>query len=149
MAVCSASSKYSWDWYCGQQNVARSLFTAVLPPLLLMLWQSLVMPNVLYRFAWVSHFTCGHKTGNGNFSFSLSSLPFLPSPFCPPAASCYDDCTPPLPPPLRPPRDAFVLSGGFGSTGPLSLCDTARPQNDVHCSSQSETGMLRSANISL
>jgi hypothetical protein len=25
----------------------------VLPPLLLMLWQSLVMPNVLYRFAWV------------------------------------------------------------------------------------------------
>jgi len=29
------------------------LFTAVLPPLLLMLWQSLVMPNVLYRFAWV------------------------------------------------------------------------------------------------
>ena len=55
VAVCSASSKYSWDWYCGQQNVARSLFTAVLPPLLLMLWQSLVMPNVLYRFAWVSH----------------------------------------------------------------------------------------------
>ena len=54
VAVCSASSRYNWDWYCGQQNVARSLFTAVLPPLLLMLWQSLVMPNVLYRFAWVS-----------------------------------------------------------------------------------------------
>ncbi len=55
VAVCNKGSRYYWSWYCGQKNVARSLFTAVLPPLLLMLWQSLVMPNVLYRFAWVSH----------------------------------------------------------------------------------------------
>ena len=55
VAVCNNGSRYYWSWYCGQKNVARSLFTAVLPPLLLMLWQSLVMPNVLYRFAWVSH----------------------------------------------------------------------------------------------
>ena len=54
VAVCNKDSRYYWSWYCGQKNVARSLFTAVLPPLLLMLWQSLVMPNVLYRFAWVS-----------------------------------------------------------------------------------------------
>ncbi|KAL0050236.1 hypothetical protein WJX82_006955 [Trebouxia sp. C0006] len=53
VAVCNKGSRYYWSWYCGQKNVARSLFTAVLPPLLLMLWQSLVMPNVLYRFAWI------------------------------------------------------------------------------------------------
>ena len=58
VAVCSKSSKYYWAWYCTQKNVARSLFTAVLPPLLLMLWQSMVMPNVLYRFAWVSCCYC-------------------------------------------------------------------------------------------
>lgn len=55
VAVCNKSSRYYWGWYCSQKNVARSLFTAVLPPLLLMLWQSMVMPNVLYRFAWVRH----------------------------------------------------------------------------------------------
>ncbi|KAL3131896.1 hypothetical protein ABBQ38_007601 [Trebouxia sp. C0009 RCD-2024] len=53
VAVCNRRGSYTWNWYCGQQNVARSLFTSVLPPLLLMLWQSLVMPNVLYRLAWI------------------------------------------------------------------------------------------------
>lgn len=58
VAVCNRRGSYTWNWYCGQQNVARSLFTSVLPPLLLMLWQSLVMPNVLYRLAWVCHPAC-------------------------------------------------------------------------------------------
>ncbi len=47
-------NKFYSSWYCSRNSQARSLLTAVVPPLLLMLWQNLVMPNALYRFAWVS-----------------------------------------------------------------------------------------------
>ena len=57
VAICGSGSvlnKFYSGWYCSRNSQARSLLTAVVPPLLLMLWQNLVMPNALYRFAWVS-----------------------------------------------------------------------------------------------
>ena len=56
ITICASGTggQFYSSWYCSQKSVGRSLFTAVLPPLLLMLWQALVMPNALYRFAWVS-----------------------------------------------------------------------------------------------
>lgn len=54
VAICGSSgffNNFYSSWYCGSNSVWRSLVTGALPPILLTLWQALVMPNAFYRLA--------------------------------------------------------------------------------------------------
>lgn len=52
VAICSnVDGKFYSAWYCSQNSTARAIVTAVLPSLLVTLWQTVVMPMLLYRCA--------------------------------------------------------------------------------------------------
>ncbi|KAK9864060.1 hypothetical protein WJX84_009179 [Apatococcus fuscideae] len=54
VAICGSSGIFNTfysDWYCASDSTWRSLVTGSLPPILLTLWQALVMPNAFYRLA--------------------------------------------------------------------------------------------------
>ncbi|BDA42606.1 probable CSC1-like protein ERD4 at C-terminar half [Coccomyxa sp. Obi] len=54
VAICgntSTSNVLYSEWYCKRKSIGRSIITSILPTILLMLWQNLIMPNALYRFA--------------------------------------------------------------------------------------------------
>ena len=53
VAICGggqgpANRLYS-EWYCQRHSLGQKLITSMVPTILLVLWQNLVMPNVLYR----------------------------------------------------------------------------------------------------
>ncbi|KAK9804567.1 hypothetical protein WJX73_000229 [Symbiochloris irregularis] len=50
VGVCgNVDGKFYSAWWCKQNNTARAIVTAILPSILLTVWQTVVMPLVLYR----------------------------------------------------------------------------------------------------
>ena len=58
VGVCgNVDGRFYSAWWCKQNNTARAIVTAILPSILLTVWQTIVMPMVLYRCALRLHCT--------------------------------------------------------------------------------------------
>lgn len=58
-ALCQEEGDVYWEWYCNQSLVVRRAFTNMIPSLLLIAFEGLVMPMMLYYLVLVCVFACG------------------------------------------------------------------------------------------
>ena len=47
------SAGVKWPWFCSSNNYIRKLITGVVPPLILTLWQGIVVPQWFYYWCQV------------------------------------------------------------------------------------------------